>query len=148
MSCGVPYTLNKCPCANIKVPSTMIEKAGAVRNSRISPAPFPPSRWRQLKEQQEGRGHEAGLVQARMEQSSHHQQLAHLQQLRDTIGEPALGGRCVGLGGEQIWAQDYSQTQICGRYTQVYASADGYTQVYPGRYGNGHKTIVWLWIGC
>ena len=45
------------------------------------------SRYRQLKEQHEGHCHEAELVRARMEQSSHHQQLTHLQHLRDTIGQ-------------------------------------------------------------
>ena len=44
-------------------------------------------RHRQLKDQYESVGHEMEMVKTRMEQSTHHQQLTHLQQLRDNIGK-------------------------------------------------------------
>ena len=44
-------------------------------------------RHRQLKDQYESHGHEMKMVKTRMEQSTHHQQLTHLQQLRDNIGK-------------------------------------------------------------
>jgi hypothetical protein len=39
-----------------------------------------------MTEQRDGKTHEAEVIMMRMQQSTHHQQLTHLQQLRDTIG--------------------------------------------------------------
>ena len=44
-------------------------------------------RYAELRERLEGCRHEGEMVRARMEQSSHHQQLTQLQQLSDSMGE-------------------------------------------------------------
>lgn len=44
-------------------------------------------RYRELKEQQDEKVHEADVVRVKLEQSSHHRQLEHLRQLRDNISE-------------------------------------------------------------
>ena len=52
--------------------------------------------------------------------------------------------------GEQIWAQDYSQTEIyigINRYTQVYASAHGSTQVCEGIDIPGYICVNETWNG-
>ena len=46
-----------------------------------------------MKEQRDVKSHEAELVEIRMKESTHHQQLAHLQELKDTIG--ILSNYCV-----------------------------------------------------
>lgn len=48
-------------------------------------------RHRQLKDQYESHSHEMEMVKTRMEQSTHHQQLTQLQQLRDNIGKYCVG---------------------------------------------------------
>ena len=44
-------------------------------------------RYGSLKDELEGKRHEAEMVKTRMEQSTHHQQLTKLQKLKDTISE-------------------------------------------------------------
>ena len=47
-----------------------------------------------MKEQRDAKIHEAEIVMTRMEQSTHHQQLTHLQKLKDTISKlPVQAGR-------------------------------------------------------
>ncbi len=48
---------------------------------------IPPLRYHGLKEQRDSKSHAAEMVEMRMKESTHHQQLAHLQELKDTIGE-------------------------------------------------------------
>ncbi len=53
---------------------------------------IPPLRYHGLKEQRDSKSHAAEMVEMRMKESTHHQQLAHLQELKDTIGEYMGGG--------------------------------------------------------
>lgn len=45
-----------------------------------------------MREQFESKSHEAEVIMTRIKQSTHHQQLTHLQELKDTIGQ-LNGGR-------------------------------------------------------
>lgn len=49
--------------------------------------PFPPHRYRQLKQQYELKVEEEQILQAKLQQSSFHQQQEELERLRKTIGQ-------------------------------------------------------------
>ena len=40
-----------------------------------------------MRDQQDAKSHEAAIILTRLEQSTHHQQLTLVQQLKDTIGK-------------------------------------------------------------
>ncbi len=43
-------------------------------------------RYRKMRDQRDSKSHEAAIILTRQEQSTHHQQLTLVQQLKDTIG--------------------------------------------------------------
>ena len=61
-------------------------------SGQVSHFMIPPLRYHGLKEQRDSKSHAAEMVEMRMKESTHHQQLAHLQELKDTIGEYMGGG--------------------------------------------------------
>ena len=54
-------------------------------------------RYRRMQEQRDNKAHEAAIILTRLEQSTHHQQLTLVQQLKDTIGKWLSG---VNLRGD------------------------------------------------
>ncbi len=69
----------------------------------------PPLRYHGLKEQRDSKSHEAEMVEMRMKESTHHQQLAHLQELKDTIGEYMVITQ--GINCSRLWL--FNWTEVC-----------------------------------